>query len=129
MIATQTYLQQSIQTAGPAHLVLALYDGLLASIRRAQHALSSDQLGATEQAHVELVRGQRIVSELQVGLNHEQGGDIASSLDSLYTYCMNELLEANLRKEPAGLEAVQRIIRVLRDSWDEACCSTQHATQ
>lgn len=117
------YQSEAVTTAGPAQLVLMLYDGALSSVRQA--ALVLDGAGGgerLERAHRELARAQDIVTELSVTLDRAQGGAIAEGLASLYDFCLDRLVTANLRKDPEGLGAVESVLAQLRDAWAEACC-------
>ena len=125
MITAQAYVTDSIGTAGPAQLVLALYDGALGAIERARTILV---LGAhaghsgIEAVHAQLVKAQRIVTELRVTLDHEHGGDIARNLDALYEFCLRTLVDANLTKDSSRLTPASDVLRSLRDTWAQACC-------
>lgn len=117
------YQSEAVTTAGPAQLVLMLYDGALSSVRQAVRILGD---GATpvhvERAHRELARAQDIVTELSVTLDRAEGGAVAAGLASLYDFCLDRLVTANLRKDPEGLDAVASVLAQLRDTWAEACC-------
>jgi flagellar protein FliS len=54
---------------------------------------------------------------LDFSLNVEAGGELAAQLRRLYDYFDRTLLEANLRKDPAGIVEVIKRITVLRDAW------------
>lgn len=118
--ATNPYQTQSVATATPAQLVTMLYDRALVALGRVRQQ-DRNQPGAIETINTELQRAQDIVTELQLALDHEQGDPIASSLHALYDFCLERLLEANLRKEVGQLDAVESTIRGLREAWDEAC--------
>ena len=125
MITAQVYVTDSIATAGPAQLVLALYDGALGAIERARTLLvlgAHDGRKDVEAIHAQLVKAQRIVTELKVTLDHERGGDIAVNLDGLYAFCHRTLVDANLSKDPSRLTPASDVLRSLRDTWAEACC-------
>jgi flagellar secretion chaperone FliS len=114
------YRQQAATTASPAQLVMMLYDGALAEIARAERALSATPVDV-EDAHDCLSRAQAIVMELSLTLDHERGGQVAGHLASLYTYCSEQLITANVRKSPAELPSVRDVITGLRDAWETAC--------
>ena len=118
-IADNPYRQQSVETAGPAQLVLMLYDRALVGILRARQA---EGPGSFEVWNRELVRAQDILTELLVTLDHDAGGEIASNLGSLYAFCIERLIEANLRKDVDVLDEVEAVLRPIRDTWAEACC-------
>ena len=55
---------------------------------------------------------------LRASLDREAGGQIASSLDSLYDYMSRQLLTANLQNKPEMLEEVHRLLSDLRGAWN-----------
>jgi flagellar protein FliS len=115
--------RNAFQTASPARLVLALYDGAIGSVERASEALAvAEEPRRTETVHRELVRAQNILTELRIALDHEAGGVIAANLDSLYSWCLARLPDANVAKDPAGLPPVQKVLGDLREAWSTACC-------
>lgn len=114
------YQAQAVETAGPAQLVLMLYDGALAGLTRAEQALANRVL---ETANQELQRVQDIVSELRVTLDLERGGTIAANLAALYDYCTERLVEANVRKDATELPAVRAVLVEVRGAWAAACCA------
>ena len=125
MITAQAYVTDSIVTAGPAQLVLALYDGALGAIERARAMLvigAHDAHSGIEAVHTQLVKAQRIVTELRVTLDHERGGDIARNLDALYEFCLRTLVDANLAKDSTKLTPASDVLRSLRETWAQACC-------
>lgn len=118
--ARSAYQSQAVETAGPAQLVLMLYDGALASIEKARSALDG-QPQDINVAHRELTRAQAAVSELMASLDHDQGGMIASSLASLYEFCLNRLVKANVEKDSVHLAGVEAVLNELREAWQTAC--------
>jgi flagellar protein FliS len=125
MITAQAYVTDSIVTAGPAQLVLALYDGALGAIERARTILVigvHDSHSGIEAVHTQLLKAQRIVTELRVTLDHERGGDIARNLDALYEFCLRTLVDANLAKDATKLTPASDVLRSLREAWAQACC-------
>ena len=120
----QTYLRGAVETASPAQLVLALYDRALVALHRAGSSLAGGDVSGIEPAHRELVRAQDIVIELRSSLDHERGGEIATSLDALYAFCLNRLIVANVTKDPAGLDDVGQLLGSLRDAWAEGVCGS-----
>jgi flagellar secretion chaperone FliS len=131
MTTRNAYLEQSIQTASPARLVLALYDGAIGAVERAAEALAPsgahtalhlEAASSNEIAHRQLVKAQNILTELRYSLDHDRGGAIAANLDALYSWCLARLLDANVAKDPSGLPPVQKVLGDLRDAWFTACC-------
>jgi flagellar protein FliS len=120
--APNRYQSDAIATAGPAQLVLMLFDGALSSLMRARTALTEPGTDMRETSHKELQRCQDIVWELRMSLDLERGGSIAANLGSLYDYCLTQLVQANVGKDASKLDIVEEVLGDLRGAWAEACC-------
>ncbi len=118
--AQSAYRSQAVETAGPAQLVLMLYDGVLASIAKARIALQDKPVDIGT-AHRELTKAQAGVAELAASLNHEDGGQIADSLGALYGFCLERLVKANVEKDDGPLAGVEAVLSELRDAWKTVC--------
>ena len=118
MYGVNQYQSAQTDTAGPAQLVLMLYDGALV---RLEIATESIEAGNAEAAHNALVRAQAIVDELNVTLDVDKGGEVAANLRDIYLYCSTRLVEANLAKDTTIVAEVARLLQGLRDAWDQAC--------
>jgi len=127
--APNRYQSDAIATAGPAQLVLMLFDGALASLLRARTALVEAGPDVLEVSHKELQRCQDIVWELRMSLDRERGGAIAANLGSLYDYCLTQLVQANVTKDPGTLDIVEEVLGDLRGAWAEACCGLTPAAR
>lgn len=119
--ARNPYQAQSVATATPAQLVTMLYDRALVAIGRVQQEAANGG-ESVEVVNFELQRAQDILRELQMALDHDQGGQIAQNLHSLYDFCVDRLLQANLHKDLSQLDAVERTLRGLREAWEQATC-------
>lgn len=119
MDAYSQYRTQAVTTASPAQLVAMLYQGAVTAITVAEQAMRDGAAGNTEQAHRELVRAQAIVNELTVSLDHDAGGQIAANLASLYEFCNDRLVRANLHKDASLLPAVRQTLAGLSEAWSE----------
>lgn len=112
----QAYQKNKYETASPHKLILMLYDGVLSNLHHASSALDNKDHAA---AHTHILKAQEIVSELLACLNLEQGGEIAQNLKQLYLYFINQLVQANIRKDKTLLNEVEGRIRELRSAWLE----------
>jgi flagellar protein FliS len=119
------YQSGAVETAGPAQLVLMLYDGALAAVARA--GADTAATARPELVNRELLRAQDIITELYVTLDRERGGEIAANLASLYEFCLDRLVQANLRKDLALLDGVTPVLAGLREAWEQACCQASPA--
>lgn len=118
MYGRDQYQTAATDTAGPAQLVLMLYDGALVRLEIANEAIAA---GRPEAAHTALVKAQAIVDELNVTLDVERGGKVAENLRDLYLYCSSRLIEANLAKDAGIVTEVAGHLQGLRDAWNQAC--------
>ena len=114
--AAQTYLQTHVQSRSPLELVVMLYDGLLRFLGDAGSAIESGNVAGRRDA---ISRALAVLSELQSTLNMEQGGEVAASLDALYTYLNGRLLDASLNNDRAPIDESARLLRTLRGAWAE----------
>jgi flagellar protein FliS len=114
----QTYREIQIKTANQIRLIVMLYDG---AIRHVNLALDLFDEGHRRYDAINghLVAAQDILSELMASLDFEKGGTLAKNLFSIYTFMNRQLLEGNLKKDPAPLVDVKKLLIDLREAWDE----------
>ena len=117
----RTYYAQSVLTASPGQLVLMLFDGALKFIAIAKDGFNQPESNPRrfEQINLNLQKAQSIIAELQGSLNHEAGGEIATTLDRLYDYYSRRLFDANMKKSVEPVIEVERFLKELRDAWSE----------
>src|SRR6476469_8035955 len=121
--ALATYARSSATTAGPAEVVRMAYERIITACNRAEHAEDEDNdvENWLQVFHDEVVRAQAILVELAAGLalEHPDPGvvDLAVHLADLYRYCIDQLIAANLSKNPEPLDDVRMVIAGLLDAW------------
>jgi flagellar protein FliS len=99
-----------------------LYDGALKALAQADEAFARppEDFRRIATINEQLLKAQRILSELQGTLNLEAGdGKLAREMDRLYDYYIRKLMEANIRKDAGPVKEVARLLRDLRDGWAE----------
>ena len=110
------YTNDAILSASPVRLLTMLYDRLLLDLDRASlaHAEQNWSLASSN-----LLHAQAIVAELTSSLKVElwDGGE---GLLSLYNYCRNLLVLANVRRDGASIRESIELLSPLRDAWHEA---------
>jgi flagellar protein FliS len=114
--AKNAYVQSSVETASPARLLIMLYDRLVLDVQR---GLAAQRAGDLPEAHNQLVHAQEIVIHLRSTLKVE-AWDGGPGLASLYDWLHNELIRANIRKDPAITEGCLGIVTDLCDTWKQA---------
>jgi flagellar secretion chaperone FliS len=116
----KSYQQVATKTAPPGQLVLMLYEGAAKFLERAQAGFDiEDPADSNEAINNNIIRAQDIIFELNVTLNINEGGQLATTLRSLYEYMDRRLMEANLKKDKAILKEVLDRVLVLRDAWSQ----------
>ena len=115
----QHYKSDAVSTASPAKLVTMLYDRALQGLGTAHQVLAQGR-GDLELANKELLHVQRILNELQVTLDHDRGGEIATNLDAIYAWSIEQLIEANMTKQAEPVRLVRDAIDGIRDAWVQA---------
>lgn len=117
----RTYRENAVLTASPGQLVLMLFDGALRALAQSRDAFGRPETDTRriEIINQQLLKAQAIIAELQGGLNFASGGEVAQTLNRLYDYYNRRLQEANLRKQVAPVEEVERLLGQLRSGWAE----------
>lgn len=108
------YRKNAVNGASPLQLVVMLYDGALRFMEAGKHAMAHRDIPKQNES---LQHAQKILLELMACLDMESGGEIARNLMSLYTYVVNELIEANVADKPEGIDRSIRVMSDLRESW------------
>ena len=94
-------------------------------MRFLDRAQSGVEDGDIQLAHNSLTRAQDIISKLNTTLNQEQGGDLAGGLESIYTYALERLIQANMRKRVDPIQEVRRLIAELSSAWEESLAASR----
>lgn len=113
--------ETSVIDADPHRLIHLLLDGALSRIAAAKGHM---QRGEVAQKGECIGKAIGIVSGLRSSLNREQGGEIASNLESLYDYTELRLLQANVQNEPRHLDEVAKLLGEIKSAWDAIASNT-----
>jgi len=108
------YQVNEISTSSPAQLILMLYDGALQAVNQAIECMGHKDV-AEQSKHI--LKAQDIINELSLALDMKQGGEISVTLEQLYQFALNQLLQANITLDPIYLESVVKVLSPLRDAW------------
>lgn len=122
--ASRAYTESSVLTAPPERLVVLLYDGAGRFLARAAAAVRDGDAGAAGEP---LRRTHAILDELLITLDFE-AGPVAERLQSIYLFCKRTLIEAQLERDPEGIEKVAKLLSVLREAWAEIADNPQTPT-
>ena len=118
-------VETGVTAANPHKLIVMLYEGAIVACQSAlQHMQNNDVVNKG----VLLSKAIMIIeSGLRLSLDKKAGGDIAESLDALYTYMSNLLYMANMKNQPESIREVIRLLTELKAAW-EAIATVQANT-
>lgn len=114
---TQTKTQSGVESASATQLITMLLDGALERVAKAQGHMERGEL--PEQGEV-LGKVIDIVASLDSYLDHDKGGEVSKTLESLYEYIVRQLYQANLNRDPSILEEVASLLSEIRAGWIES---------
>ncbi|OWZ84847.1 flagellar export chaperone FliS [Natranaerobius trueperi] len=110
------YKETQIKTASSEKLLLMLFDGGLKFLKQAKEHINKKEM---KDANYKLKRAQAIVTELMNSLDTKQG-EVATNLLRLYDFMLNELVQANIKKDTEKIDYVMKMMREMRQTFDEA---------
>jgi flagellar secretion chaperone FliS len=111
------YRQFSVQGATPLGLVVMLYDGAIAALRRAATAIEAHDIQAKCN---QLNRALAIITQLEGTLNMELGGKVAQTLKTFYLYSRGEAMKANIENSAEILRSLIEKFTTVREAWYQA---------
>lgn len=109
------YMENTIQTATPAQLLIMLCDGAIRYCRVSIEALKTMNY---QEANTNLIKVQDIISEFSITI--DRNAPIAADLLSLYEYFNRRLIEANMKKSVEPAEEVLGYLLQLKETWLQA---------
>lgn len=110
----QKYKQTSIQSASREKILLMLYEGAIKFTKLGIKACEEKKIA---DRGYNIGRAYDIIMELNNTLDHKVGGEIASHLEQLYMYVMEEYTKANISGKPEHLRNALKIIENLYQGW------------
>ena len=128
--AYAAYQKTNVNTASQGRLVVLLYEGAIKHLKAALNLFDINEKikpGDIEQYGIHLQKTQAIITELQVSLDMEKGGDIAKNLMSLYVYFNEELMDATISHSKTKIEFILKMVDELAESWRIIANSTANA--
>lgn len=129
--AYNAYRDTNVKTASQGRLVVLLYEGAVKQLTLANSMF--DENGKLPVRSIEnfgkaLLKAQEIITELQVSLDMEKGGEIAKNLMSLYIFFNKTLTETNISKDQSKLKPVLDMMTELCESWRQAAATSPTAS-
>lgn len=109
------HVETSMHTIDQHQLVSLLLDGVLSSVAAARGALAR---GDVPTKCASISKAMRILEEgLMTALDRENGGEVATSLDTVYSFALRHLIQANMANDDTMLQEVARVIEPIAQGW------------
>lgn len=128
--AYSAYQKTNVSTASQGRLVVLLYEGAIKQLTMAMSYIDENNKinpRDIEKYGICLQKVQAIITELQVSLDMEKGGEIAKNLMALYVFFNEELVQASISKDKEKLQSVWNMMNELAQSWKTIANSTANA--
>lgn len=113
----QVSVETAVQTASPHQLIVLLFEAARSALSMARFAMDDNKVdirGSSISKAVDIIG-----NGLQVSLDKESGGDLASKLNALYDYMIRRLLQANISNDRQALDEVDSLLGEIQGAWLE----------
>lgn len=111
----QTYKQQTVMTMTPGQMLMAVFDELIKQLNISLIAFEKKDIPGINKS---LQKSQHIINELKGALNFEY--NISNNLNDIYNYFNRVIINANVKKDPSGLDDVLQMVTELKNTFSEA---------
>ena len=110
------YKETKVKTSSQGQIIVMLYDAAIRHMDSAIQQLQSKDK-RLDAVNTSLTKARDIITELICSLDMEAGGAFAERMFALYMWFNQQLLEANLNKDPKPVAAVRGMMNDLREAW------------
>ena len=118
---TQIKAQSGVESASATQLITMLLDGALERVARARGHMERGELAEQGELIGKVID---IVASLDSYLDHDKGGEVSKTLESLYDYIVRQLFQANMKRDVAILDEVATLLSEVRAGWVESVKQT-----
>jgi flagellar protein FliS len=108
------YRENAVITQSRGRLIVLLYDGAVRFLRQAIAEIEKQDWIAKGRF---IDKAIAILDELDMHLDMDAGGDVATDLRALYVFLGRHLTEANTHRDPERIREAIRIIEELNEGW------------
>lgn len=119
--AAHAYADVGVETgamsASPHQLIVMLFDGTHAALKKAEWAIEQEDVALKGQALTKAI--DIIESGLRAALDLENGGELAADLDALYEYMTRTLVRANLNSDATLVAEVDALVDTIGSAWKQ----------
>lgn len=108
------YQTNTVLTQTPERLVVMLYEGAMRFLHRAEQAIAA---GNHQDKAYCINKAMAIIDELNVSLDMEVGGEVATNLRQLYCFLTRHLNKAVTQNDPKIVREAIAILSDLHTGW------------
>lgn len=112
----ESYLENSILSATPLELVAMLYRCAIDAVNEARRCLADGDVAGRVRP---INRAFDAVTELNLSLDFEHGGEMAQRLGELYAYISQKIIVGHAQQSAEALEEAARLLVTMHDSWEQ----------
>ncbi len=120
------YQVNDISTSSQSQLILMMYDGALQAVNQSIQCMNLKDVSGQSKY---ILKTQDIINELSLALDMEQGGEVSKTLEQLYQFVLNQLIQANITSDKMYLESVIKVLSPLRDAWSRIAETSNGETE
>ena len=106
----------SLEDARPEQVIQVMLETCLTRLAQAKGHMERGEVTAKAE---QISKALGIVEGLQLSLDVEQGGELATNLNYLYDYMARTLLLANLQNNGELLDEVSGLLQEVKSGWDQ----------
>ncbi len=118
------YRQTELQTASPVEVVIMLYDTL---VRDLNQVIAAVRIQDVEERVRQSNHAFSVLQQLDLMLDHENGGDTAKELARVYSYVRARVIESQIKLDTAILERQIEFILQVREAWQSSVNAAQQS--
>jgi len=111
---THLYKQSLLENAPPIKITRLLYEKALTHLERARR---SDPRSNSLVFNESISKADAIVVELRLSLDHGPAPDISASLEKLYLFCEEQLMDAMAERSAEPLAGAATVLSNLLGAW------------
>ncbi len=117
MRGLKQYRNNRVESASPKRLLVMLFEAAVVRQESAILAIEADDMPT---ARVDLNKARAIFIELRAGLDPDVDSDLVARLSRLYTWCIQQLIQAEREREVEPIRETIRLTHELLAAWREA---------
>ncbi|MFY8272919.1 flagellar export chaperone FliS [Pseudoalteromonas sp. SSDWG2] len=125
----KNYQKEALKTrlagADRYEVIQILMAGALEKLVHAKVAIEHKNLEAKAE---HLGKASSIIDALRGCLDFEAGGEVSENLYALYSYMLDQLIDATVENNAAKVEEVSVLLKEIKSAWDAIPADVRHQT-